>query len=436
MTKIHSFIRAVIIFLLVSIATGLPPLTSRTLASPSYSALTVKFSGKCVDVQGGDIADGTAIVQWDCHGGDNQLWSFQSVAGYYEVVSKVSGKCLDVQEASQANDTIVLQWSCYGGDNQLWSVQRVGDYYRFVAKHSGKCLDVRGADPSNGVALIQWDCANTDNQLFSYPLNHTIFLPFVRKDHAPIPEAPYAWKVLVLVYRNLDGTYTDKDGQLQHVTASMDDQDYQYARDTIDRFPLTVWDWSSGHAVMKVTTLTVNRTITSLNSPDGGINEDIARPEIDAYNPNNNFDSILTVFSYKSDIVWGLASVGLSSRANGAGFAMIHLPVRYSNWQSVYPEEILVHEWLHNVEGFYRGLGYQVPGLHDGQQYGYQPDPTQGNSWHRWYEDYMQNKVWDGTKYIGVPPEAWLISPTYHPAQTATKFVPYTIRVFDYLARK
>ena len=33
-------------------------------------------AGKCLDVAGGNPADGTPIVLWPCHGGANQKWSF------------------------------------------------------------------------------------------------------------------------------------------------------------------------------------------------------------------------------------------------------------------------------------------------------------------------------------------------------------------------
>ncbi|RAJ59810.1 uncharacterized protein DUF3472 [Streptomyces sp. KhCrAH-43] len=43
--------------------------------STSAHTLVNKASGRCLDVPGGDTADGTALVVWDCAGGANQQWN-------------------------------------------------------------------------------------------------------------------------------------------------------------------------------------------------------------------------------------------------------------------------------------------------------------------------------------------------------------------------
>lgn len=227
--------------------------------------------------------------------------------------------------------------------------------------------------------------------------------------------------MLALVYRNVDATNVDTSGETQHVVRAMSDTDYNFALSSLARLPDTVRTWSAGRAIIDLTVVTISEPIRSLN-PDGGVNEYQAREEIDAYNPGGIYDVIAMIFSKDEGVVWGVGSVGLSGAANGAGFAVNHFPVNFINWRSTYPEEIVMHEWLHNVEGYYRSLGYYVPGLHDAELYEYQPDAAQGNSWHKWYEDFMQNRVWTGTQYAGVPAEAWSshvptgFKPASHPA--------------------
>jgi hypothetical protein len=228
---------------------------------------------------------------------------------------------------------------------------------------------------------------------------------------SPVPAAadgahPYAWKMIVLVYRNIDATYIDQSGVTQHAVHAMSDRDYNYVMYMLSRLADTIATWSAGDAIMNVTVVTVDEPMRSLNA-DGSANEYQARKEIDRYNPGGVYDCISIVYSLDDIWVSGVASVGLSGTANGAGFSRIHVPINYIDWGSTYPEEIFIHEWLHNVEGYYRGLGYNAPNLHDAEAYGYQPDPNAGGSWHEWYEDYMQNKVWDGSQYIGVPLAAW-----------------------------
>ncbi len=61
------------------IVTGVEPQISVTrLPDHSYQ---LKFSGtgKCLDVTDVSTADGARIQQWDCHGGDNQVWILNRV---------------------------------------------------------------------------------------------------------------------------------------------------------------------------------------------------------------------------------------------------------------------------------------------------------------------------------------------------------------------
>ena len=225
--------------------------------------------------------------------------------------------------------------------------------------------------------------------------------PEVAADPLPIP-----WKMLVVVYRNLDATYIDSAGNQQHVAHSMSDADYAFFIQAISRLPSTISNWSAGKAAMSLKIVTVTEPIRTLNS-NGEPNEYQALREIAAYNPGGIYDSMSMVYSRIEGWVAGVASVGLSGAANSSGFSVIHFPINYTAWGLTYPEEVIVHEWLHNVEGYYRSLGYQVPTLHDAEVYGYTTDPAVGNSWHHWYEDYMQNRVWNGTAYVGVPAEAW-----------------------------
>ncbi len=134
----------------------------------SYNRLVAKHSGRCMDVYGASRDNGAAIIQWDCHTGDNQLWSLVSAGNdYYKLVAKHSGKCLDVYGASRDNGARLIQWDCHGGDNQLFKREQAGSYYRLRAKHSNRCVDVYGGQRDNGVRLIQWDCHSGDNQLWA-----------------------------------------------------------------------------------------------------------------------------------------------------------------------------------------------------------------------------------------------------------------------------
>jgi hypothetical protein len=40
-----------------------------------------QHSGQCLDIDHAVTADGTNVMQWPCHGGANQLWSYDDTSG-------------------------------------------------------------------------------------------------------------------------------------------------------------------------------------------------------------------------------------------------------------------------------------------------------------------------------------------------------------------
>jgi uncharacterized protein (DUF1800 family) len=138
---------------------------AQTPATGEYE-LVARHSGKCLDVPNDSMADAAALIQWDCHGGDNQAWKLETVeAGYYRLVSRHSGKALDVSGASVADAAAVLQFTPHSGQNQQWRLEAVSDgYYRLVARHSGKALDVNDASTDNGATMSQFTPHQGANQ--------------------------------------------------------------------------------------------------------------------------------------------------------------------------------------------------------------------------------------------------------------------------------
>ncbi|HEX6357824.1 RICIN domain-containing protein [Actinophytocola sp.] len=131
--------------------------------------------GKCLDVRGSSTADNAHVIQYDCHGGLNQRFTFVRVFGsFYEirpVHSSFAGKCLDIADAGTANHAILQQFDCNGRGNQLFQLlDDPGDFAggstRIRAVHSTKCLDIPDASNANSVIVAQFDCHGGSNQLF------------------------------------------------------------------------------------------------------------------------------------------------------------------------------------------------------------------------------------------------------------------------------
>jgi hypothetical protein len=131
--------------------------------------LVASHSDKVLDVASGSTDNGAAVIQWDYHGGANQLWRFHLVEGnqYYVIEASHSGKVLDVAGGSTDNGAAVIQWDYHGGANQIWRLVRSSDGSYFIqAKHSGKVLDVAGGSTDSGAHIIQWDNHGGANQIW------------------------------------------------------------------------------------------------------------------------------------------------------------------------------------------------------------------------------------------------------------------------------
>ncbi|GAA2494312.1 SGNH/GDSL hydrolase family protein [Streptomyces longisporus] len=123
--------------------------------APAPAPVQSGLAGKCLDVNGANTADGTAVQIWSCGNSANQLWS-----AYTDGTLRSLGKCLDAAGGATANGTKVQLWACHGGSNQVWQPYNGG--YRNPA--SGRCLDVPGFSTTDGTQLQLWDCNGGSNQ--------------------------------------------------------------------------------------------------------------------------------------------------------------------------------------------------------------------------------------------------------------------------------
>ncbi len=132
--------------------------------------IVARHSGKCLDINGASTEDGALLLQWDCTGVSNQVFSLVPAGGdYYQIVAAHSNKCLDVDtsEGNDHNGAEVRQMTFTGADNQLFRLEDAGDgYFKLKAKHSELVLDVYGKSTDNGAKVVQWTDSHSTNQAF------------------------------------------------------------------------------------------------------------------------------------------------------------------------------------------------------------------------------------------------------------------------------
>ncbi|GAB3166387.1 chitinase [Myceligenerans halotolerans] len=119
----------------------------------------VGYADKCVDVDGGNSADGTQVQLYTCNGTAAQTWDVRA-----DGTIRALGKCLDVAWADPANGTRVQIVGCNGNAAQQWTHHADG-----TLRALGKCLDVDGWNSADRTPLIIWDCHGGANQQWTLP---------------------------------------------------------------------------------------------------------------------------------------------------------------------------------------------------------------------------------------------------------------------------
>ena len=96
----------------------------------------------CLDVDGSRAANGTALILYRCHGGQNQSFSYSPASG--EIRSALGNFCVDVDKGTAAPGTRVQLWTCNGSPAQKFDYDAQNQRLTFRNDRS-LCLDVRDA---------------------------------------------------------------------------------------------------------------------------------------------------------------------------------------------------------------------------------------------------------------------------------------------------
>jgi len=108
----------------------------------------------------GSREPGTPLVVYDCHGGENQRFTYPPVSGTGEVRAYGGTMCLDAYTGRGQDGDRIVVWPCHGGANQQWT-RTLGGELRGV---NGKCIDVLGARTEHLTDVWLWTCHGGANQ--------------------------------------------------------------------------------------------------------------------------------------------------------------------------------------------------------------------------------------------------------------------------------
>ena len=114
-----------------------------------------KANGKCLDVARASTESGASVIAWPKHGGDNQRFFVETVGRHsdyasqtYRIVPKMNENlALDVKGNTDKDGTDVIVWDYHVGENQHWLIVENNDgTVTLVNNGIGKkmALDVKG----------------------------------------------------------------------------------------------------------------------------------------------------------------------------------------------------------------------------------------------------------------------------------------------------
>jgi Ricin-type beta-trefoil lectin domain len=92
------------------------PVSTATTPARQPVRIINRTSALCMDVNGGTMADGTAVIQWYCNGSANQTWSYDDTSGMIRSMQDPH-YCLD-NNGTYGDGAQLIIWSCTGNNNQ------------------------------------------------------------------------------------------------------------------------------------------------------------------------------------------------------------------------------------------------------------------------------------------------------------------------------
>jgi hypothetical protein len=254
-----------------------------------------------------------------------------------------------------------------------------------------------------------------------------------------VSTTPQRFSVLALLYLVTNARVGSGENR-RRVQRVMTRPEREAVTAVLERLPTTIAGWSDGLAAIQPMHLVeVRRQLTSLSSSSPGhwwAGPRDCREELAELIADRPYDSVVVLWPSAPDLPlcgWG-CTVGPSEATFGAGFTSIasdHWPTLATDPD---PEQGYVHEWLHQVEAVYRGLGLdeaELPALHDaasftstrpsteppyGRTYAEYHDGADGlmpaRTWAPWYRDWMTGRLQPlnaarNDAPLGLTPERW-----------------------------
>jgi hypothetical protein len=258
------------------------------------------------------------------------------------------------------------------------------------------------------------------------------------------PPRPVIWRALFITFGQTDLAFERPDGSPARIRASIEPDMHELVVDLARRFARDVHEWSRGEVAIELDIVEAATTLSRLaryGKSEFWVSPECVREEIERHAPAGRYDSIFVVFSpHDAGGEWlplggGGMAIGPSGAANGAGFASVATWPSVAAWlRERCPQEIFVHEWLHQVIDFHGRAGRLQLDLHNVDRYGYRP--VEG-SWTDWYKAILSGSLDAARGSAGITPEIWRsATPTMATADTARSSRPLAGLLYKFARRR
>lgn len=207
----------------------------------------------------------------------------------------------------------------------------------------------------------------------------------------------------------------------RNVNISMTENDIYNIKENILRFKKDIQDFSNSNIIPNCDIIEINEPISTISyDEDNGyyISGDNISELINKYIENSKYHYIFAIAKFGDSNIeipvndW----LGLGSMTyQGIGFSNIRVSsdmnstvYKYSRYNQ-FPEEVFVHEFIHDLERISMEAELETPQLHNYELYGYKVDRQFGMR--DWYIDYMKNSIKYDGKLIGISPVVYRMKP-------------------------
>ena len=222
------------------------------------------------------------------------------------------------------------------------------------------------------------------------------------------------WKFACFIFDNVNATVNG-----ENINYTLSQNDISDITNTIKRFESSVQSMSNGLITSaKCDTYRINTPITELTYDETYgyfVDSATVEPQIKEYMNNDNYDYVFIIFKLDDEQVKDWVGLG-AMEYNGLGYSNIRFSNKDNNYMYKYnarvnrfPEEVLVHEFLHTCERTLQEYEYNIPELHDYSKYGYSNKGVEGLK--QWYADYMNCSIKTSNGNIGLDPIVYTLKP-------------------------